>query len=83
MRWLRDAALPDTFGPRGGPTTNLSSGRRFFICWALDFRCRVDLGTRGIASPPGLNVDFVVNTTLFVKTLQVRQQGGLRELHRL
>jgi hypothetical protein len=83
MRWPRDAVLLIHFGPRGDPTTNPSSGRCFLGCWALNFRCRVDLGTRGIASPPGLNVDFVVNTTLFVKTLQVRQQGGLRELHRL
>src|SRR4029453_3127835 len=34
-------------------------------------------------APPRLNVGFVVNAALFVKTLKVRQQGGLRELHRL
>jgi hypothetical protein len=38
-------------------------------------------GTFCIAMPPELNVDFVVNAALVVKTLQVRQQGG--RLHRL
>src|SRR5437879_6398443 len=47
------------------------------LCWLLE------PGTWGIAPPPRLNVDFVVNTALFVKTLQIRQQGRLRELHRL
>ena len=42
-----------------------------------------DLRAWGVASPRRLNVDFVVNTALVVKTLQVRQQGRLRELHRL
>jgi len=37
----------------------------------------------GVASPSRLNVDFVVNTALVVKTLQVRQQWRSRELHRL
>ena len=39
-------------------------------------------GAWRIASPPGLNVDFVMNSTLLIKALQVRQQRGLRELHR-
>ena len=47
------------------------------LCWLFE------PGTCGIAPPPRLNVDFVVNTALFVKTLQIRQQGRLRELHRL
>jgi len=47
------------------------------LCWLPE------PGTCGIAPPPRLNVDFVVNTALFVKTLQVRQQGRLRESHRL
>jgi hypothetical protein len=40
-------------------------------------------GACGVAVPPRLNVDFVVNAAFFVKTLQVRQQGRSRELHRL
>jgi hypothetical protein len=57
----------------------LTNARQFGValCWLLE------PGTWGIAPPPRLNVDFVVNTALFVKTLQVRQQGRLRELHRL
>jgi hypothetical protein len=44
----------------------------------------VESGTWGVAPPPRLNVDLVMNTALCVKTLQVRrQQGGSRELHRL
>ena len=42
----------------------------------------MDPGAWGVASPPRVNVDFVVNSAFVVKTLQVRQQGGLRELHR-
>lgn len=60
----------------------LKSRRRFLDCWALDFRCRVDPGAWSVAPPPRLKVDFVVNSAFLVKTLQVRQQGGTRELHR-
>src|SRR5437762_4914800 len=68
----------------------LKSRRRFLDCWAacsrilseLDFRCRVNPGAWGVAPPLRLNVDLVVNSALLVKTLQVRQQGGLRESHR-
>src|SRR6266496_2132009 len=42
----------------------------------------MDPGACGVAPPARLNVDFVVNSALFIKTLQVRQQGRLRELHR-
>jgi len=61
---------------------HLKSRRRFLDCWALDFRCRVNPGAWGVAPPLRLNVDLVVNSALLVKTLQVRQQGGLRESHR-
>ena len=54
----------------------------FRDCRALDFRWRAESGTRGVAPPPRLHVDFVVNSALLVKTMQIRQQGGLRELHR-
>ena len=47
------------------------------------FNRLLDPGAWGVASPLRLNVDFVVNTAFVVKTLQVRQQGRLRELHRL
>ena len=47
------------------------------------FNRLLDLRAWGVAAPLRLNVDFVVNTALVVKTLQVRQQGRLRELHRL
>ena len=47
------------------------------------FNRLLDPGAWGVASPLRLNVDFVVNTALVVKTLQVRQQRRLRELHRL
>ena len=60
----------------------LKSRRRFRDCWALDFRCRVDPGAWGVAAQSRLNVDFVVNPAFVVKTLQIRQQGGPRELHR-
>ena len=42
----------------------------------------LDPGACGVAPQSRLNVDFVVNPALVVKTLQIRQQGGLRELHR-
>ncbi|PYK08538.1 MAG: hypothetical protein DME65_13840 [Verrucomicrobia bacterium] len=48
----------------------------------LDFYCRVNPGTLGIASQSRLSVDFVVNSALLIKTLQVQQQGRPRELHR-
>jgi hypothetical protein len=47
------------------------------------FNRLLDPGAWGVASPLRLHVDFVVNTAFVVKTLQVRQQGRLRELHRL
>jgi hypothetical protein len=47
------------------------------------FNRLLDPGAWGVASPLRLNVDFVVNTAFVVKTLQVRQQRRLRELHRL
>jgi hypothetical protein len=46
---------------------------------ALNFGCRVKPGARDIAAPPRLNVDLIVNAALFIKTLQVRQQGRPRE----
>jgi len=60
----------------------LTSGGRFLGGQPLDFGCSVDPGSWGVASPPRLNVDFVVNSTLLVKPLQIRQQGRPRELHR-
>jgi hypothetical protein len=60
----------------------LNNGQLFRDCWALDFRWRAESGTWGVAPPPRLHVDFVVNSALLVKTMQIRQQGGLRELHR-
>jgi hypothetical protein len=42
----------------------------------------VDPGAWGVAPPPRLHVDFVVNSALLIKTLQVRQQGRTRVLHR-
>ncbi len=41
-----------------------------------------DPGAGGVAPQSRLNVDFVVNSALVVKTLQIRQQGRPRELHR-
>jgi hypothetical protein len=46
------------------------------------FNRLLDPGDRDVASPPRLNVDFIINPALFVETLQVRQQGRPRELHR-
>lgn len=51
--------------------------------FAISLRILSQPRTWAIAAPPRLNVDFIVNAALFVKTLQVRQQGRLRELHRL
>ena len=42
----------------------------------------LDPGAWEVAPQSRLNVDFVVNPALVVKTLQVRQQGRTRELHR-
>jgi hypothetical protein len=79
------------FVPNGGPVSrrpaagkpiNLMNRRSGRLRLALDFGCRVDPGAWGVAPPPRLKVDFVVNPAFFIKTLQIRQQGRLRELHR-
>jgi hypothetical protein len=48
----------------------------------LGFRRRLEPGTWSVALQSRLNVDLVVNPALVIKTLQIRQQGRLRELHR-
>jgi hypothetical protein len=83
--------LPRSAGGQRPQLQQLTSASRFLDYWAacsrilseLDFRCRVDPGAWGVAPPPRLNIDFVVNSAFVVKTLQVRQQlGRPRELHR-
>jgi hypothetical protein len=72
--------------PRDGHTSWLapSTHRKPLLRGAAGhFDRLLDLRAWGVASPLRLNVDFVVNTAFVVKTLQVRQQGRLRELHRL
>jgi hypothetical protein len=60
-----------------------SGARCFLRGFAISLGILSQPRTWAIAAPPRLNVDFVVDTPLFIETLEVRQQGGLRELHRL
>jgi hypothetical protein len=81
-RQVCDYVLALSRGQRPQLLQQLKSRRRFLDCWDACSRILSEPGAWGVAPPPRPNVDFVVNSALVVKTLQVRQQGGLRELHR-
>jgi hypothetical protein len=65
-----------------GRPSNLSSARRFLSRRVFDFCGRLEPGTRDLAAQSGQQIDSVMKSALLVKTLQVRQQGRPRELHR-